>query len=133
MREFAAQARHTLRFMASNLVGKVQKVIWERFPEHNPGKSCAGTLHAVPAVGGQGVKPWPLMGKIRWRRPHDVHKNIIGSRVRRARLWSQPRLTQQQLADCVASLGTQIDRAGIGKIEIGLCRMKGAACPAPEI
>lgn len=49
-----------------------------------------------------------------------MHKNIIGSRVRSARLWSRPRLTQQQLADRVASLGTHIDRAGIGKIEIGL-------------
>ena len=49
-----------------------------------------------------------------------MHKNIIGSRVRQARLWSRPRLTQQQLAYRVASLGTHIDRVGIAKIEIGL-------------
>jgi hypothetical protein len=34
--EYAAQAQHTLRFMASNLVAKAQKVIWERFSENNP-------------------------------------------------------------------------------------------------
>ena len=49
-----------------------------------------------------------------------MRKNIIGPRVRQARLWSRPRLTQQQLANRVASLGAQIDRAGIAKIEIGL-------------
>ena len=49
-----------------------------------------------------------------------MHKNIIGSRIRKARLWSRPRLTQQQLADRVASLGTHINRVGIAKIEIGL-------------
>ena len=38
LREFAAEVRHTLRFMASNLIAKAQKVVWERFPEHNPGK-----------------------------------------------------------------------------------------------
>ena len=36
--EFAAQARHTLRFMASNLVAGAQHVAWEQFPEQNPGK-----------------------------------------------------------------------------------------------
>ena len=47
-------------------------------------------------------------------------KNIVGPRVREARLRSRPRLTQQQLADRVASLGTHINRVGIAKIEIGL-------------
>ncbi len=47
-------------------------------------------------------------------------KNIVGSRVRQARLRSRPRLTQQQLAERVTSMGVEIDRAGIGKIEIGL-------------
>ena len=49
-----------------------------------------------------------------------MRKNIIGPRVRQARLRSRHRLTQQQLADRVASLGAHIDRAGIAKIEIGL-------------
>jgi len=47
-------------------------------------------------------------------------KNVIGPRVRQARLRSRPRLTQQQLADRVVNLGIHIDRAGIAKIEIGL-------------
>ena len=47
-------------------------------------------------------------------------KNIVGPRIRQARLRSRPRLTQQQLADRVARLGGHIDRAGIGKIEVGL-------------
>ncbi len=38
VREFAAEARHTLRFMASNLVAGAQRVAWEQFPEQNPGK-----------------------------------------------------------------------------------------------
>jgi hypothetical protein len=38
VREYAAEVRHTLRFMASDLVAKAQRVAWERFPEQNPGK-----------------------------------------------------------------------------------------------
>ena len=34
--EYAAQAQHTLQFMASNLVAQAQKVAWEQFPEDNP-------------------------------------------------------------------------------------------------
>ena len=59
-------------------------------------------------------------GKMRSRRLQELRKNIIGPRVRQARLRSRPRLTQQKLADGVASLGAHIDRAGIAKIEIGL-------------
>ena len=59
-------------------------------------------------------------GKMRSRKLQEVLKNIIGPRVRQARLRTRPRLTQQQLADRVASLGAHIDRAGIAKIEIGL-------------
>jgi hypothetical protein len=58
--------------------------------------------------------------KMRSRRLQELRKNIIGPRVRQARLRSRPRLTQQQLADRVASTGANIDRAGIAKIEIGL-------------
>ena len=38
VREYAAEVRHTLRFMTSNLVAKAQRVAWEQFPEQNPGK-----------------------------------------------------------------------------------------------
>jgi hypothetical protein len=54
------------------------------------------------------------------QRIHGTQKNIVGPRVRKARLRSRPRLTQQQLADRVVNLGAHIDRAGIAKIEIGL-------------
>ena len=54
------------------------------------------------------------------QQPRQMQKNIIGPRVRQARLRSRPRLTQQQLADRVVNLGAHIDRAGIAKIEIGL-------------
>ena len=36
--EYAALVQHTLRFMASNLVAKAQRVAFEQFPEHRPGK-----------------------------------------------------------------------------------------------
>lgn len=42
-RDFTANARHTLEFMASNLVAKAQKVVWEQFPDHRPG-------HVVAAI-----------------------------------------------------------------------------------
>jgi transcriptional regulator with XRE-family HTH domain len=54
------------------------------------------------------------------QRIQDTRNNIIGPRVRQARLRSCRRLTQQQLADRVVKLGVYIDRAGIAKIEIGL-------------
>ena len=50
----------------------------------------------------------------------NMQKNIIGPRIRQARLSSQPRLTQRQLAERVTSLGTRINRTGIAKIEIGI-------------
>jgi len=34
--DYASQAQHTLRFMASNLMARAQKVAWEQFPDHNP-------------------------------------------------------------------------------------------------
>jgi len=42
-REFTANARQTLEFMASNLVAKAQKVAWEQFPDDRPG-------HVVAAI-----------------------------------------------------------------------------------
>lgn len=38
VREYAAEVSHTLRFMASNAVTKAQRVAWENFEQHNPGK-----------------------------------------------------------------------------------------------
>jgi len=40
---FKADARLTLEFMASNLVAKAQKIIWEQYPDHRPG-------HVVAAI-----------------------------------------------------------------------------------
>src|SRR5438874_12950513 len=34
--EYAAQAQHTLRFMASNLVAKAQKIVWDQYSHANP-------------------------------------------------------------------------------------------------
>lgn len=42
-RDFCSNAKHTLEFMASNLVAKAQKIIWEQFPDHRPG-------HVVAAI-----------------------------------------------------------------------------------
>lgn len=45
--------------------------------------------------------------------------NIIGKRVKQARLRRNPSLTQDELSGQLARLGVAIDRAGISKIEIG--------------
>ena len=45
--------------------------------------------------------------------------NIVGERVRHARLRRKPPLTQDALSGQLAKLGVSIDRAGISKIEIG--------------
>src|SRR6266487_3138033 len=34
--EYAAQAQHTLRFMASDLVARTQKIVWDQYPHANP-------------------------------------------------------------------------------------------------
>ena len=34
--DYASEAQHTSRFMASNLMARAQKVAWEQFPDHNP-------------------------------------------------------------------------------------------------
>ncbi len=46
--------------------------------------------------------------------------NIIGKRVKQARLRRNPSLTQDELSGQLARLGVAIDRAGISKIEIGV-------------
>lgn len=45
--------------------------------------------------------------------------NIIGKRVKQARLRRNPSLTQDELSGQLARLGVAVDRAGISKIEIG--------------
>ena len=45
--------------------------------------------------------------------------NIVGERVKQARLRRTPPLTQDALSGQLAKLGVSIDRAGISKIEIG--------------
>jgi hypothetical protein len=39
--DFNGNAQHTLKFMASNLVAKAQKVVWEQFPDDRPGRVVA--------------------------------------------------------------------------------------------
>lgn len=46
-----------------------------------------------------------------------VRKNIVGSRVAKARHSCKPPLTQDALSGKVARLGIQLDRAAIAKIE----------------
>lgn len=46
--------------------------------------------------------------------------NIVGERVKQARLKHKPPLTQDQLSGRLSVIGVPIDRAGISKIEIGL-------------
>ncbi len=54
----------------------------------------------------------------------DVPKsNIIGGRVRVARSKRKPPLTQDQLSAQLARIGSDIDRAGISKIENGTRRV----------
>jgi hypothetical protein len=45
--------------------------------------------------------------------------NIVGGRVKQARLRRRPPLTQDELCGQLAKPGVAIDRAGISKIEIG--------------
>ena len=46
-------------------------------------------------------------------------RNIIGQRVREARLKFNPPLTQDQLSGRLAAKGTDLDRVAITKIETG--------------
>ncbi|MBI4324389.1 MAG: helix-turn-helix transcriptional regulator [Chloroflexi bacterium] len=46
--------------------------------------------------------------------------NIVGARVKAARLRRNPLLTQTELAHRLSKRGVPIDRAGISKIEIGM-------------
>jgi hypothetical protein len=46
--------------------------------------------------------------------------NIVGVRVKEARLKHKPPLTQDELSGRLSAVGVAIDRAGISKIEVGL-------------
>ncbi len=56
--------------------------------------------------------------------PTDTKKqqsrNIIGARIREARQFFNPRLTQDQLAGRLAKEGVQLDRVALAKVENGL-------------
>jgi hypothetical protein len=52
-----------------------------------------------------------------------LKQNIVGPRVREARLKHKPPLTQDELSARLARLGVTIDRAGISKIESGARRV----------
>ncbi len=47
-------------------------------------------------------------------------KNIVGKRVKQARLCHQPRLTQAALAAQLQLDGWDIEQSGVAKIELGL-------------
>jgi len=53
----------------------------------------------------------------------EPRQNIIGERVKQARLAYKPPLTQQNLSNKLIKLGVSLDRAGVAKIENG---MRGA-------
>jgi hypothetical protein len=52
--------------------------------------------------------------------PDANSMNIVGERVKQARLRRKPPLTQDELSGQLAKLGVTIDRAGVSKIEIGV-------------
>ena len=60
------------------------------------------------------------MGKLGVKVDSNNGLNIVGKRVKLARLRRKTVLTQAQLAQRLAELGTPIDRAGIAKLESGI-------------
>ena len=50
---------------------------------------------------------------------HNGSKNIIGKRVKEARMNASPQITQQDLSARLEVLGYNIDRVSISKIESG--------------
>lgn len=47
------------------------------------------------------------------------NNNLVGKRVRKARLAKKPKLSQDALSGKLAGRGVVIDRAGIAKLETG--------------
>lgn len=54
------------------------------------------------------------------KRKKPPSRNIIGSRVKEARLRFDPPLTQDQLSGRLAAVGIQLDRVALAKVESGL-------------
>jgi len=49
--DYVAQANHTLRFAERNLVAKAQKIVWQQYPQNNPGKIVEALMeHCDKAV-----------------------------------------------------------------------------------
>jgi hypothetical protein len=49
--DYVAQANHTLRFAERNLVAKAQKMVWQQYPQNNPGKIVEALMeHCDKAV-----------------------------------------------------------------------------------
>jgi HTH-type transcriptional regulator, cell division transcriptional repressor len=48
------------------------------------------------------------------------NNNLVGKRVKKARLQAKPKLSQDALSGKLAARGVTIDRAGIAKIESGI-------------
>lgn len=66
---YGVQARHTLRFMASNLVAKAQKTVWEKFSRQNPAR-------VVRAVSGQCARI-VSQAETLCRRQHREHRMSV--------------------------------------------------------
>ncbi len=49
-----------------------------------------------------------------------VGQNLVGKRVKDARIKAQPPITQEELSKRLSKLGVSIDRAGVAKIETGI-------------
>lgn len=52
-------------------------------------------------------------------RQQGTARNVIGDRVRRARLQAQPPISQEDLAGRLAALGIAIDQAALSRVERG--------------
>ncbi len=50
----------------------------------------------------------------------QTSQNLVGERVKEARVGAKPPLTQEELSKKLSKLGVSIDRAGIAKIETGI-------------
>ncbi len=48
------------------------------------------------------------------------NNNLVGKRVKKARLTAKPKLSQDALSGKLAARGVTIDRAGIAKLESGI-------------
>lgn len=51
--------------------------------------------------------------------PVPKQNNIVGKRVKKARLATKPKLSQDALSGKLAARGITVDRAGIAKLEAG--------------